>query len=127
MTSKPEVERNMIRLLGRMTDALSIAFTQRNPRTNPEDTIEVDGESPSEQPAKCRLALTLPTPEKISTELTTHFLPFLTQFVHHKDEAQMSLRLPVAVTSIKLLKLLSEEDMAIRLPAVLLDVCYVLR
>lgn len=127
MTSKPEVERNMIRLLGRMTDALSTAFTQRHPKKDPEDTMEVDGDSSSEQPTKCRLALTLPAPEKIATELTTHFLPFLTEFVHHKDEAQMSLRLPVAVTSIKLLKLLPEEDMAIRLPAVLLDVCYILR
>ncbi|PCH00938.1 Down-regulated-in-metastasis protein [Penicillium occitanis (nom. inval.)] len=127
MTSKPEVERNMIRLLGRMTDALSTAFTQRHPKKDPEDTMEVDGDTTSEEPTKCRLALTLPAPEKIATELTTHFLPFLTEFVHHKDEAQMSLRLPVAVTSIKLLKLLPEEDMAIRLPAVLLDVCYVLR
>ncbi|EED22071.1 HEAT repeat protein (DRIM), putative [Talaromyces stipitatus ATCC 10500] len=126
MTSKPEVEKNMIRLLGRMTDALSAAFIQRYPKSSFEGAMEID-DSMSDQPSKCRLALTLPAPAKIATELTTHFLPFLTEFVHHKDEAQMSLRLPVAVTSIKLLKLLPEEDMAIRLPAVLLDVCYVLR
>ncbi|OKL61545.1 hypothetical protein UA08_03451 [Talaromyces atroroseus] len=127
MTSRPDVEKNMIRLLGRMTDALSNAFSQRHTKSgSEEDNIELD-DSASNQSAKCRLALTLPSPHKIANELTTHFLPFLTEFVHHKDEAQMSLRLPVAITTIKLLKLLPEEDMAIRLPAVLLDVCYVLR
>lgn len=39
----------------------------------------------------------------------------------------MSLRLPAAVTTIKLLKILPEEDMAIRLPPVLLDVCSILK
>jgi U3 small nucleolar RNA-associated protein 20 len=128
MTSRPDVEKNMIRLLGRMTDALTNAFTQRHPKSDSEDNnMELDDSTSDESAKSSRLALTLPTPAKIATELTTHFLPFLTQFVHHKDEAQMSLRLPVAVTTIKLLKLLPEEDMAIRLPAVLLDVCYVLR
>jgi U3 small nucleolar RNA-associated protein 20 len=125
MQSKPELERNIIRLLGRMTDALSNAIQQKDPEQDVND-IEMNGVEPG-LPTKCRLAASLPPPSKISAELTTHFIPFLTNFVHHKEESQMSLRLPVAVTTIKMLKLLSEEDMAIRLPSVLLDVCTVLR
>lgn len=126
MTSKPELERNMARLLGRMTDALTTAFNQKNGKPETED-VDMDDGVDSSSSTKCRLASTLPISSKIATELTTHFLPFLTGFVHHKDEAQMSMRLPVAVTTVKLLKLLSEEEMAIRLPSVLLDVCYILR
>jgi U3 small nucleolar RNA-associated protein 20 len=126
MTSKPDLERNMARLLGRMTDALSTAFTQKNGKPDTED-VDMDDCVDSSSSTKCRLASTLPISSKLATELTTHFLPFLTGFVHHKDEAQMSMRLPVAVTTVKLLKLLSEEEMAIRLPSVLLDVCYILR
>ncbi|KAH8705531.1 putative HEAT repeat protein [Talaromyces proteolyticus] len=128
MTSKPDLERNMIRLLGRMTDALTTASDQHKAKADTSDVEDVKmGDTDSVHVTKCRLASTLPIPSKIVTELTTHFLPFLTEFVHHKDEAKMSVRLPVAVTTIKLLKLLPEDDMAIRLPSVLLDVCYILR
>ncbi|GAB1215182.1 hypothetical protein ATERTT37_004368 [Aspergillus terreus] len=124
MQSKPEMEKNVLRLLGRMSDALSTAMGQiTTPKSTTEDEMEVE----TAEPVKCKLAQTIPSTAKVATELTTNFTPFLTDFIHHKDEAQMSLRLPAAVTTIKLLKLLPEAEMAIRLPPVLLDVCHILK
>ncbi|KAJ5298868.1 uncharacterized protein N7443_006988 [Penicillium atrosanguineum] len=137
MKSKPEMEKNILRLLGRMSDALSSAMDQKN---GPKDQANGDADAeanadkmdvsePPESPEqiKCMLARSLPSIAKVSTELTTNFIPFLTDFIHHKQETEMSLRLPAAITTIKLLKILPEDDMAIRLPPVLLDVCKVLK
>lgn len=125
MQSKSEMEKNILRLLGRMSDALTTAMSQKGaPKESTGD--EMEGVEIT-TPTKCNLARTLPSVAKVATELTTNFTPFLTDFIHHKDEAQMSLRLPAAVTTIKLLKLLPEAEMAIRLPPVLLDVCSTLK
>ncbi|KAF9888064.1 U3 snoRNP protein [Aspergillus nanangensis] len=125
MQSKPEMEKNVLRLLGRMADALTTAMGQIN-ASKAESANEVEAVKTSELP-KCNLARTIPSAAKVATELTTNFTPFLTDFIHHKDEAQMSLRLPASVTTIKLLKLLPETELAIRLPPVLLDVCKILK
>ncbi|KAI9046120.1 putative HEAT repeat protein (DRIM) [Aspergillus affinis] len=125
MQSKSEMERNILRLLGRMSDALTTAMSQKSvPKEATEDGMEGVELTTS---SKCNLARTLPSAAKVATELTTNFIPFLTDFIHHKDEAQMSLRLPAAVTCIKLLKLLPEAEMAIRLPPVLSDVSNTLK
>ncbi|KAB8074732.1 armadillo-type protein [Aspergillus leporis] len=124
MTSKPEMEKNVLRLLGRMSDALTTAMNQIVSKTTTEG--EMEGVETS-MPFKCALARSIPSAAKVASELTTNFTPFLTNFIHHKNEAQMSLRLPAAVTTIKLLKLLPELDMTIRLPPVLLDVCSILK
>ncbi|KAA8644391.1 putative HEAT repeat protein (DRIM) [Aspergillus tanneri] len=125
MHSKSDMEKNILRLLGRMSDALTTAMSQKG--ISQEATGgETDGVE-STTSSKCTLAQSLPSATKVATELTTNFIPFLTDFIHHKDEAQMSLRLPAAVTTIKLLKLLPEADMATRLPPVLLDVCSTLK
>ncbi|KAJ5102661.1 hypothetical protein N7532_003190 [Penicillium argentinense] len=122
MQSKPEMEKNILRLLGRMSDALSSAIDQKKESGN-----EADGDAMDVSEVKCTLTKTVPDHAKVSTELTTNFIPFLTHFIHHKNEAEMSLRLPAAVTTIKLLKILTEEEMAIRLSPVLLDVCSILK
>ncbi|KAJ5949202.1 hypothetical protein N7454_000786 [Penicillium verhagenii] len=139
MQSKPEMEKNILRLLGRMSDALSAAMEQKK---KPEDQtngdvdanavatskvdVDVDAMEVSELP-QCTLAKTTPSLPQVSKELITNFIPFLTEFLHHKNQAEMSLRLPAAITTIKLLKILPEQDMAIRLPPVLLDVCSTLK
>ncbi|KKK22223.1 hypothetical protein AOCH_003964 [Aspergillus ochraceoroseus] len=104
--SKSETEKSVLRLLGRMSDALTSAM----------DQLQLAKAGVEEVNAS-----------KVANELTTNFIPMLTDFIHHKNEAQMSLRLPASVTAIKLLKLLPEQDMTIRLPAVLLDVCSILK
>ncbi|KAK5169097.1 U3 snoRNP protein [Saxophila tyrrhenica] len=55
------------------------------------------------------------------------FLPPLMAYLHLKDESTVDRRMPVAVTIVKLLQLLPEEEMSIRLAPVLTDVCHVLR
>ncbi|KAJ5987999.1 hypothetical protein N7481_003209 [Penicillium waksmanii] len=124
MQSKPEMEKNILRLLGRMSDALSSAMDQKK-ETSGESSVNADAMDTVE--VKCMLAKTVPDLAKVSTELTTNFIPFLTHFLHHKNAAEMSLRLPAAVTTIKLLKILTEQEMAIRLSPVLLDVCSILK
>ncbi|KAJ6141548.1 hypothetical protein N7470_009938 [Penicillium chermesinum] len=125
MQSKPDMEKNILRLLGRMSDALSIAVAQKN--GVPVETNEDENKMEISDAPKCQLAKSAPSLAQVSKELTTNFIPFLTEFIHHKNEAEMSLRLPAAVTTIKLMKILPEQDMAIRLPPVLLDVCSILK
>ncbi|KAJ5585502.1 uncharacterized protein N7459_005302 [Penicillium hispanicum] len=125
MQSKPDMEKNILRLLGRMSDALSNAMDQKK-ETIDQANDTTDKMEVSEQ-SKCTLAKTVPSLAQVSKELTTNFIPFLTDFIHHKQATEMSLRLPAAVTTIKLLKILPEQDMAIRLPPVLLDVCSILK
>ncbi|KAL2827143.1 armadillo-type protein [Aspergillus cavernicola] len=124
MKSKPEMEKSVLRLLGRMSDALTNAMRQFNIA---EPQVENGDSAMDDSNTKSTLARTIPSAAKVANELTTGFIPVLTDFIHHKNEAQMSLRLPAAVTTIKLLKLLPEADMAIRLPPVLLDVCSILK
>ncbi|KAI9926925.1 U3 snoRNP protein [Aspergillus wentii] len=125
MQSKPDMEKNVLRLLGRMADSLTNASKQYNAGESKDEDAMDDTES--SVPSKSTLAQTLPSASKLATELTTNFTPQLISFIHHKNEAEMSLRLPAAVTTIKLLKLLPEEEMVIRLPPVLLDVCSILK
>lgn len=125
MQTKSGLEKTVIKLIGRLTDALTRA-------ANPDDTqaaeqdVEMGGEEP-QTIAKSALAKTLPGQTKVSAELTNNFIPFFTGFVHNKDESEISLRLPIAITTVKLLKLLPEEDMALLLPSVLLDIAFILR
>ncbi|RAH49030.1 putative HEAT repeat protein (DRIM) [Aspergillus brunneoviolaceus CBS 621.78] len=124
MQSKSELEKSILRLLGKMSDSLTNAMKQHKAIKDAAQS-GMDGLETSEPTST--LARTIPSAAKVANELTSNFIPQLTNFIHHKDEAQMSLRLPAAVTTIKLLKLLPEEDMAIRLPPVLLDVCSILK
>ncbi|KAJ5139150.1 uncharacterized protein N7515_003998 [Penicillium bovifimosum] len=134
MTSKPEKEKNILRLLGRMSDALSSAMKRKKgTEKKPEgDTDEKEPENDAdemdivEQPM-CTLAKSVPSLAKVATELTTNFIPFLTKYIHHKQEKEMSMRLPASITTVKLLMILPEEELAIRLPPVLLDVCTTLK
>ncbi|KAJ5545296.1 hypothetical protein N7535_006321 [Penicillium sp. DV-2018c] len=125
MTSKPEKEKNILRLLGRMSDALSSAM-KRKKGTEKQPEGDADEMDIVEQPM-CTLAKSVPSLAKVATELTTNFIPFLTKYIHHKQEKEMSMRLPASITTVKLLMILPEEELAIRLPPVLLDVCTTLK
>ena len=130
MQSKPELERSVIRLLGRMSDALSNAVSKMSwvteDRGDDQDE-KMSGVEPATTLVKTTLSQSIPSTSKVSAELTANFIPQLTDFVHYKDESEMSLRLPAAVTTVKLLKLLPEEEMGLRLQPVLLDVCSILK
>ncbi|TKA30448.1 hypothetical protein B0A50_02675 [Salinomyces thailandicus] len=100
--TKEDLEKTVLRLLGVLVDALATA----------------PDHMPAEQEAHSNSK---------SLVLKKDFLPPLMEYLHHKDESTVDRRMPVAVTVVKLLQLLPEEDMAQRLTAVLTDVSHVLR
>lgn len=123
MSSKPELEKNVIKLLSAAADSLYRSVTSSEKPVVP----SLDPSSTLSEVSPSRLAFTLPSQQKLSDELTTNFIPELTTFVHQKDEAQMSLRIPIAIATVRLVKVLSEEKMSLLLPPVLLDVCNILK
>ena len=121
MDSKATSEKNVIKLLAGAADALTRAYGQASADT----TIDLTADAVARRTS--RLATTLPRPDKIATELGTNIVPSLMTFIHHKDESEISLRIPTAVTTVKLLKLLPAEHRSSWLPSVLLDVSHILR
>ncbi|KAF1916291.1 armadillo-type protein [Ampelomyces quisqualis] len=73
------------------------------------------------------LTKTLPQQEKLTNDLIGHFLPDLTEYLHKKDDATVSLRVPVAIAITKVLLVLPPHEIEARLPGVLLDICYILK
>jgi U3 small nucleolar RNA-associated protein 20 len=116
--AKPELEKQIIRLLGKVIDALALVAQV------PEATDDAVEDGPKK---RSTLAVTMPKQLKLAEDLTSNILPPLTKYLHHKDESTVSLRVPVAVIIVRLLKLLPQEQLTERLPAVLTDICHILR
>ncbi|KAI5206320.1 putative HEAT repeat protein [Aureobasidium subglaciale] len=125
--SKQDLQKIVLRIVSRVIDALDRASESIRKK----DTVmEVDGEAESVTdgaPALSPLAATLPTEEKLSNEINKQLLPPLTSFLHLKDESTVSLRVPVGVAVVKLIRVLPVAEHALRLPTVLMDLCHVLR
>lgn len=118
LTSKPELHKQVIRLLDKVVDALVSSAESRN-----ESAMEVDGA----EAAKHRLARSLSSTDKMTEEFTTNFTPPLLEHLKDKDEETVSARVPVAVILVKLLRLLPDETLNLQLPSVLTDLCHILR
>ncbi|KAI1913274.1 U3 snoRNP protein [Ophidiomyces ophidiicola] len=116
--SKPGMEKSIIRLLGQFTDTLNRACDSSSTQEMSLDCSDV---------LRSRFSRSLPTRAQIESELRTHFISFLSTFIHHKEESEVSLRLPAAVTAVKLLKLISDEERALLLPPILLDISNILK
>ena len=126
--SKPDVEKTVIKLLGVAIDALTQAFEDKKGGSEPPNGTEIaTNDSSAAMKVQTTLAMTMPGQEKLADDLSNNLLPSLTKYLHEKDEATVSLRVPVAVSVVKLLKLLPPERFRERLPAVLTDVCNILR
>jgi U3 small nucleolar RNA-associated protein 20 len=98
ISKKEDLEKTVLRLLGALVDALA---------SSSKPTAEVETQR--------------------SEIITRDFLPPLMEYLHHKDESTVDRRMPVAVTIVKLLLLLPEEEVGSRLTTILTDVCHVLR
>ena len=133
--SQSEPEKVTIRLLGVTADALTRAATAKyehvksdmvmtEPLPEVQHGIDV---TTGNAAIRSRLALTMPRQEKLGEDIAARFLPVLTDFLHSKDESFVSLRIPVAVTIVKLLKLLPFHELTNRLPPVLTDIAHILR
>lgn len=123
--SKPDVEKSVIRLLGVIIDALAQSAETKQigmaiPKESNTDIQTTDH-------VRNTLAITMPGQEKLADDLSNNLLPSLVKYLHDKDEATVSLRVPVAVSVVKLLKLLPQDQFGDRLPPVLTDVCHILR
>ncbi|MCJ1399401.1 U3 snoRNP protein [Xylographa trunciseda] len=129
--SKPDLEKLIIKLIGVLIDAMDYAgaLKQRSihsmlatPLENNHDAAQI-----STEVQQCTLSATMPKQEKLAEDLTKNLLPSLVAYLHDKDESTVSLRVRVAVSVVKLLKLLPEAQLAERLSPILTDVCHILR
>lgn len=125
--SKHEMQKIVLRIVSRVIEALDRAVQAvRNKNT----AMEIDGEAETTTEPLTTLsplAATLPAEDRLSNEVNKQFLPPLTQFLHLKDETTVSLRVPVAVAVVKLIRVLPVAEHPLRLPSVLMDVCHILR
>ena len=119
--SKPELQKQVIRLLERVGEALRMAMAQKSAGVTDDSTA-------SSSPQRiCRLAASLPSQDKINDEINNGFLPTLLKYLHDKDESTVSARVPVGIVIVKLLKLLPSQGLGDKLPGVLTDICHILR
>ncbi|KAI0125852.1 armadillo-type protein [Xylariales sp. AK1849] len=120
--SKPEAQKQLVRLLGKFIDSLAIAGSEKYG-----DAVDIDDAPEKSLKKKHRLANTMPALEKFSDDIVSRILPPLMDYIHEKDETTVSSRVPVGVIIVKLLKLLPAELMEQKLPGVLTDICHILR
>ncbi|KAI9803789.1 MAG: hypothetical protein M1825_001669 [Sarcosagium campestre] len=136
--SRPEPEKVLIRLISAMVNALagsvdSLEDARGDEKIDGKDSTAavVSTEDPPNDilptSRKSRLALTKPGDEQVTNELIKNILPSLTSFLHNKDESFVSVRIPVAVAAVKVLKLLPFDSITECLPPVLTDICHILR
>lgn len=135
--TKPTLVKVVIRLLGAVVDALVAATGGENVEEDEEtgqeeekteQTENADVEmTDSPQKFTPRLKETLPAPDKLATDISATFLPTMTSYLHEKDESTVSLRVPVAISIVKLLRVMPDEVMRRKLPGTLMDISHILR
>lgn len=122
LDSKPDLYKQVIRLLDKVVEQLVLAIESKNT-----SAMEVDEAVGAVAPPNRRLAKSLPALEKMADEFTSSFTPPLLKHIHDKNEETVSARVPVAVILVKLLRLLPDQILSQQLPSVLTDICHILR
>ncbi|QPH00578.1 hypothetical protein C2857_004331 [Epichloe festucae Fl1] len=118
--SRPEMQKQTIRLLGKFVDALVLS-------SGPNKTDEMDMDTNVASVGLPRLQQTVPNMAKLSVDVLDYIMPPLVKHLHEKDESEVSYRVPVGVVVVKLLKLLPPEQIDQKLAGVLTDICHILR
>ncbi|KAI3323358.1 armadillo-type protein [Xylariaceae sp. AK1471] len=116
--TKPDSQKQLIRLLGKFVDTLTTASDEKS-----SEKMELD----SLPNCKSHLASTLPSLEKFNEDVLSNILPPLISYMHEKDETTVSSRVPVGIIIVKVLKLLPNESLEQKIPGVLTDICHILR
>ena len=116
LESEEVTRRTAIKLLGHATDALVQAHKDKVSRKEGNTTIELS-----------HLAQSLPQEPNFSHEVSAQLLPKLQDFTRRKDEAEMSSRLPVAVTTTKLISVLPASQVHTLAAPIVLDIANALR
>ncbi|KAH3904834.1 hypothetical protein HBI56_226880 [Parastagonospora nodorum] len=136
LSSKEDMQKPIIKLIVGLMDGLNRAgrakgyvITASATGKADAETSEVNGDIDAMEidPPISSLTRTLPQQEKLTNDLINHFLPDLTEYLHKKDDATVSLRVPVAIAITKVLLVLPPQEIEARLPGVLLDICYILK
>jgi U3 small nucleolar RNA-associated protein 20 len=136
LSSKEDMQKPIIKLIVGLMDGLNRAgrakgyvITANAAIQTGDDKVHVKGDSDVMEIDKplSSLTKTLPQQDKLTNDLINHFLPDLTEYLHKKDDATVSLRVPVAIAITKVLLVLPPREIEARLPAVLLDICYILK
>ncbi|KAI1498817.1 HEAT repeat protein [Biscogniauxia marginata] len=120
--SKPDEQKQLIRLIGKFVDALSLAAGQRK-----QDAMDLDESQRSTSLQKHRLTATMPAEDKFNEDVLSNILPPLLEYIHEKDETTVSARVPVGIVIVKVLKLLPSISANQKIPGVLTDICHILR
>ena len=107
-------QKDTVKLLGHAADALLNATTRT---TQEQSTPET----------KTHLAKSIRQNSALENEIKSQFIPRLTDLVHYKDETEISFRIPIAVTSIKLIKMLPADEIAPAAGPIILDIANILR
>lgn len=127
ISSKPDRQKVLIRLLGQFVDALANARgADKEDNAAEENGMDLDDSPPTSTPER-RLGRTTPTGEKLNGDIKNNYLPPLMKHLNEKDESEVSYRVPVGVIIVKLLKLLPADEMSLRLASVLSDISHILR
>ena len=138
-----EPENVFVKLLGVVTDAVAKAAEQKRKRViegsselqHPTDNtqletggIEEEGYSTVESTPETLLSSTVPLENRLATELTSRaFLPLLSTFLRNKEDSFVSVRVAIAVSYVKLVKLFPREQLSLHLPPILTDLSHILR
>jgi U3 small nucleolar RNA-associated protein 20 len=136
LSSKEDMQKPIIKLIVGLMDGLNRAghakgyiITAKDAKQDVDSELQTEGDAEAmdvDMP-KSSLTKTLPQQEKLTSDLINHFLPDLTEYLHRKDDATVSLRVPVAIAITKVLLVLPPTEVETRLPGVLLDICYILK
>ncbi len=126
INTKPDLEKTVIKLLSSVIGGLGRAAEAKETRFSLGDCTNESIDDLSTQGHRT-LATTIPKQEKLAEDLVKNLLPPLMEYLHKKDESTVSLRVPVAVSIVKLLKLLPPDQLSRYLPPVLTDVSHILR
>ena len=120
-------EKLIIKLVGVVIDSLTRASGKRDRTSYDTDSGLTRASTGSKAASGSALSLSIPTSEKLSSDLERDYLPPLMAFLHDKDESTVSLRVPVSISLVKLLRILPIDHCQSKLPAVLTDICHILR
>ncbi|RMD39442.1 hypothetical protein DV735_g5684, partial [Chaetothyriales sp. CBS 134920] len=115
LEAEEQVQRTAIKVLMIAAEALTRAWDQRQGEA-------VDGDS-----LQTRLAATLPPQAELEEEVKSQLLTKLADFIHYREEAEMSARLPAATVAVHLIKLVPAQETQLLAAPIVLDVANVLR
>ncbi|KAF2639974.1 U3 snoRNP protein Utp20 [Massarina eburnea CBS 473.64] len=136
LSKKEDMQKTMIKLLAGLMDALNKSGRAKGYVVTPsgeqqQPSHEVSATSTdvdmNMDVAMTTLSNTLPQQEKLTNDVIDNLLPGLTEFLRKKDESNVSLRVPISIAVTKVLLVLPPAQIEARLPAILLDVCHILR